>query len=292
MPSFEGALSPEDLWNVASYVWGLRGGATASGGATEDGATSRAEPPATGRDAPGGSGAAGLDFALQLEAAFADVADRVFPSVVSIGAYLPIDQAPDASTDSGEASGWRAAGDRNDPYPGHRLVRSRSGFFISEDGFILTNAGTVAPFEGREIAIVDVEIEGRHYQARVVGTEPTVDLAVLAVDLPFSTRAVKLSEGLRQGRSLGDRARRRRDRSAPSTPGRSLPCRSATATRSSAARPWSRPPADSIPRATAGHSSTSPDGSSASPCRAPAASAPLPSWPSLVKRRRCRTASQ
>jgi len=118
----------------------------------------------------------------------------MWASVVSIGAYLPIDQAPDASTDSGEASGWRAAGDQNDPYPGHRLVRSRSGFFISEDGFILTNAGTVAPFEGREIAIVDVEIEGRHYQARVVGTEPTVDLAVLAVDLPFSTRAVKLAE--------------------------------------------------------------------------------------------------
>jgi S1-C subfamily serine protease len=203
MPSYDGVFSPEDLWNLASYVWTLRGNnaiAPATKGET-------AAPPAS-LEAAGGSTASGLDFALQLESAFAAVADRVFPSVVSVGAYVAGDDATDVAK-SADATGWREAGTRDDPYPGFRLVRSLSGFFISDDGFLLTNAGAVEAFEGREIDLLDVEIEGRHYQARLVGAEPTVDLAVLAVDLPFATRPVQLAEedSVRVGRwaiALGD----------------------------------------------------------------------------------------
>jgi S1-C subfamily serine protease len=130
--------------------------------------------------------------------------------VVSVGAYVPVatGDVPAAAAPT-DPAGWREGEAQNDPHPGFRLVRARSGFFVSEDGFLLTNAGAVEPFEGREIDVVDVEIEGRHHRARVVGIEPTVDLAVLAADLPFASRPVKLAEedSVKVGRwaiALGD----------------------------------------------------------------------------------------
>jgi serine protease Do len=137
------------------------------------------------------------------------VADKVFPSVVSISAYVSLREGEAASDGAVPFPGWREAHQRGDPYPGFRLVRSRSGFFISEDGFLLTNAGVLEPFEGREIEVVDVEIEDKHHQARVIGAEPTVDLAVLAVGVPFRIRPVTFADedAARVGRwaiALGD----------------------------------------------------------------------------------------
>jgi S1-C subfamily serine protease len=192
MPSFEGAFSPEDLWNLATYVWNLRGMA------------SPLEPGAAASGAP----LPGLAPALELEAAFAAVADLAFPSVASVGAWVEVDPAA-APGGEGEGAGWREAGPRDDPYPGFRLARSRSGFFVSEEGLFLTNAGAIEPVDGRAIAIVDVEIDNLHYRARVVGVEPTVDIALLKVEVPFATRAVQLAqeESVRVGRwaiALGD----------------------------------------------------------------------------------------
>jgi S1-C subfamily serine protease len=196
MPSFDGAFSPEDLWNLATYVWSLRG------------ATTRKEPQGTAGMPPAAApGVPGLAPALELEAAFAAIADLVFPSVASVGAWVAVEPASEASP--GDAAGWREAGPRDDPHPGFRLARARSGFFIGDDGFLLTNAGAVEPVDGREVAIVDVEIDDLHYRARVVGVEPTVDIALLKVELPFATRPVQLAaeDSVRVGRwaiALGD----------------------------------------------------------------------------------------
>ncbi|WP_158542845.1 S1C family serine protease [Phytoactinopolyspora halophila] len=62
-----------------------------------------------------------------------------------------------------------------------------SGFVISEDGYILTNYHVVAagtdvenPSEG---GTVELELhDGRQYDAEVVGTSPSYDLAVLSID--------------------------------------------------------------------------------------------------------------
>lgn len=188
MPAFESALSLEDLWSVATWVWGLRD-------------AHAIDPRIPGAHGPGSEHAARprIAAALALEEAFARVAEQVFPSVATVGAY--VSEEGDAGT--GEhgpgatppgATGWREAGPRDDPQPGFRLVRSRSGFFVSEDGYLLTNYGAIAPHEGRAIDLIDVEIAQERRRARVVGAEPTVDLAVLQVDLPFATRPVALPE--------------------------------------------------------------------------------------------------
>jgi len=53
-----------------------------------------------------------------------------------------------------------------------------TGFIVSEDGYILTNNHVVA-----DAAEVTVQLSsGREYRARIVGTDPSTDLAVLKID--------------------------------------------------------------------------------------------------------------
>lgn len=63
-------------------------------------------------------------------------------------------------------------------------VASGSGVIISEDGYIVTNNHVVEGAEQVEITLND----NKKYKAKVIGTDPTTDLALLKVDaqgLPF-----------------------------------------------------------------------------------------------------------
>ncbi len=65
-------------------------------------------------------------------------------------------------------------------------MASGSGVIISEDGFVVTNNHVVEGAEQVEITLND----NKKYQAKVIGTDPTTDLALLKVDangLPFVT---------------------------------------------------------------------------------------------------------
>jgi len=65
-------------------------------------------------------------------------------------------------------------------------VASGSGVIISEDGFIVTNNHVVDGAQQVEITLND----NKKYQAKVIGTDPTTDLALLKVDahdLPYIT---------------------------------------------------------------------------------------------------------
>ncbi|MGE0557297.1 MAG: Do family serine endopeptidase [Burkholderiales bacterium] len=55
-----------------------------------------------------------------------------------------------------------------------------SGVIVSESGYILTNSHVVDAADGIEVALADT----RRVPARVVGTDPESDLAVLKIDLP------------------------------------------------------------------------------------------------------------
>lgn len=55
-----------------------------------------------------------------------------------------------------------------------------SGVIVSDSGYILTNSHVVEAADGIEIALADT----RRVNARVVGTDPESDLAVLKIDLP------------------------------------------------------------------------------------------------------------
>jgi len=54
-----------------------------------------------------------------------------------------------------------------------------SGVIVSADGYILTNNHVVATADDIEVALVD----GRKVKAKVVGTDPETDLAIIKVDL-------------------------------------------------------------------------------------------------------------
>jgi serine protease DegQ len=61
-----------------------------------------------------------------------------------------------------------------------RSTNLGSGVIVSEEGYILTNSHVVEAADEIEIALADT----RRARARVIGTDPETDLAVLKIDMP------------------------------------------------------------------------------------------------------------
>ena len=103
--------------------------------------------------------------------AVVDVVDAVTPAVVSIRVV-----AANRRGDTGEGAG--------------------SGFVVAPDGFVVTNDHVVE----RAKSVVVVFTDGREFDARVVGTDPATDLALLRVpDGGLVPVAIGESEQLRVG---------------------------------------------------------------------------------------------
>jgi serine protease Do len=125
-------------------------------------------------------------------ASFADIVDAVKPTVFAVEARLARDAAQDAQEqDSDDADSdvppstdtpprLPIPNDTPDtPSPKRRLLTSQgSGFFISPDGYAVTNSHVVENAESAQILADDQKI----YAAKVVGTDPVSDLALLKVD--------------------------------------------------------------------------------------------------------------
>jgi S1-C subfamily serine protease len=79
---------------------------------------------------------------------------------------------------------------------GERGPGGGSGFIIARDGFILTNSHVVQGARELEVTLRD----GRACSARVIGTDPETDIAVLRIDAP-NVQQVRLadSSGIRVG---------------------------------------------------------------------------------------------
>lgn len=136
---------------------------------------------------------------------FADVVERVSPAVVSVKVKAKIEPASDDGSDqSDDPDGFnnmpdnpqlrqffkqfRGFGDqngqnrrfshrdRNNDQP--RPVAQGSGFFISDDGYLVTNNHVVE--EGSAFTVV--MNDGKELDAKLIGTDPRTDLAVLKVD--------------------------------------------------------------------------------------------------------------
>jgi serine protease Do len=125
-----------------------------------------------------------------LSEAFASVAEHVKPSVV----YIKSGRKPEAMTRSGPR------GQRNAPrmevppgmepffrgLPPMQLQPqeprfhegSGSGFVVSKDGYILTNNHVVDGSDQVTVRLLD----RREFKAKIVGTDPNTDLAVLKID--------------------------------------------------------------------------------------------------------------
>jgi serine protease Do len=135
---------------------------------------------------------------------FADTVERVKPSVISVKVTMK-DRTTSASSkdEDGELGspmerffhqfGGPNGGSQNPGRNGRRgeMMGQGSGFFISSDGYAVTNNHVV---EGAEKVEVTTDA-GKTYTAKVIGTDPRTDIALIKVeggsDFPFA----KLSEG-------------------------------------------------------------------------------------------------
>jgi serine protease Do len=130
---------------------------------------------------------------------FADIVEKVKPAVISV--RVKMDGGPRIMGFGGESPFrqgspmdrfFRQFGAPDEPNPGPGAPRGRnlitgqgSGFFISADGYAVTNNHVVDKAENVQVTTDD----GKTYQAKVIGTDPRSDLALIKVegrgDFPF-----------------------------------------------------------------------------------------------------------
>ncbi len=128
---------------------------------------------------------------------FADLTERLAPAVVNISTTQTIEiQRRNPFSGSPFDDFFRQFGRRGDNGPITREATSLgSGFIISADGFVVTNNHVISSRSrngrpgGDPVDTITVILSDRtEYEARVVGRDPSSDLAVLKIDgdnLPF-----------------------------------------------------------------------------------------------------------
>jgi serine protease Do len=133
---------------------------------------------------------------------FADVVERVKPSVISVKVTTKGKTADASNKDDADESGspmerfFRQFGGPNGENPGRdgrhgEMMGQGSGFFISSDGYAVTNNHVV---EGADKVDVTTDA-GKTYTAKVVGTDPRTDLALIKVEGGSEFSFAKLSAG-------------------------------------------------------------------------------------------------
>jgi serine protease Do len=136
--------------------------------------------------------------AVTQPASFADMVEHVKPSVISVKVTLKekaveIDGRNDESSDSPMERFFRRFGgpDGIPQMPGrggrqHEMMGQGSGFFISSDGYAVTNNHVV---DGADKVEVTTDA-GKTYTAKVIGADARTDIALIKVeggsDFPFA----------------------------------------------------------------------------------------------------------
>jgi serine protease Do len=143
---------------------------------------------------------------------FADMVARAKPAVVSVRVRMEDQSSPqqltqgipfffrDLPEDSplrrffgdqyGNGNGDNGSSQRDAPH--HFAMAQGSGFFISPDGYLVTNNHVV-----EHATKVDISTDnGKTYSAKVVGTDPRTDLALLKVDSNDTFKYVKFAKGM------------------------------------------------------------------------------------------------
>ncbi|WP_062113838.1 Do family serine endopeptidase [Aureimonas sp. AU40] len=132
-------------------------------------------------------------------AGFADVVEKVSPAVVSVRVKekiedvadrggpqaSPFDNLPEGHPlrrffEFGNPNGPAAPGQRAPNRKPREGMAQGSGFFISDDGFLVTNNHVVEGGTNYTVVLND----GTEYDAKLIGTDKRTDLALLKVDAP------------------------------------------------------------------------------------------------------------
>lgn len=154
----------------------------------------------------------------QLKMSYADVVDKILPSVVTIFSKGGKAEAPDLNEippqlrpfyyhffgipdpDEGEAPRGRRAPQR--PAPRQEEPQQRgvgSGFIISQDGYIITNNHVITGADVIEVAVED-NGSSKTYKAKVIGTDPLTDVALIKIQASgLKTSVIGDSDKLRVG---------------------------------------------------------------------------------------------
>ncbi len=150
---------------AACFLFGL-------GIASQFGFTESAVPPPAVQTGPRVSDAA-VQPALDLSEAFVNIADAVTPAVVIIEATRQRQRLI-------PGGGGFEFFFRRQPLDtvSHIVPAGGSGFIITADGYVMTNNHVVEGAERISVALKD----GRRFNAEVVGTDPTTDIAVIKID--------------------------------------------------------------------------------------------------------------
>jgi serine protease Do len=126
---------------------------------------------------------------LQAPVGFADIVAKVKPAVISVRVKmdggsqtngLGNDQnVPPGLREFFRRFGMPGAPDGTMPHSGHNVIMGQgSGFFISADGYAVTNNHVVEKAESVKVTTDD----GKVLSAKVIGTDPRTDLALVKVD--------------------------------------------------------------------------------------------------------------
>jgi len=117
---------------------------------------------------------------------FADIVEKVKPAVISVRVKMERQVNPGLSNDelpfppgSPFERFFRRFGLPNGGEGGREIITGQgSGFFISADGYAVTNNHVVQNAETVHVTTDD----GKTYAAKVIGTDPRTDLALIKVD--------------------------------------------------------------------------------------------------------------
>ncbi len=74
--------------------------------------------------------------------------------------------------------------------PKHNAVGQGSGFIVSADGYIMTNNHVVGGADKVTVQLLD----GSEYEAKIIGTDPPTDVALIKIDVDEKLPALKLGD--------------------------------------------------------------------------------------------------
>ncbi len=127
---------------------------------------------------------------------FADLVERVSPAVVSIKSETMTTDTDDDNIPQQFRDLFNQFGQGARPQP-HRALSAGSGFIIDRDGYVVTNNHVVDAGKKITVTLPDK----REFQAKLVGTDPVTDIALLKItsDKPLPTVEFGNDKQLRVG---------------------------------------------------------------------------------------------